>query len=76
MAKKGKVGTGGREIMAALWGSRGRPETNQYAELCASRQCGDEPRNLEVTEVVTPKPIEAPRTTEKWAKARKANGIA
>lgn len=38
MAKKGKVGTGGREIMAALWGSRGRPETNQYAELCAERQ--------------------------------------
>lgn len=38
MAKKGKVGTGGREIMAALWGSRGRPETNQHAELCAERQ--------------------------------------
>lgn len=38
MAKKGKVGTSGREIMAALWGSRGRPETNQYAELCAERQ--------------------------------------
>lgn len=23
--------------MAALWGSRGRPETNQYAQLCEER---------------------------------------
>lgn len=37
MAKRGKVGCGGREIMAALWGSRGRPETNQWTDLCTER---------------------------------------
>lgn len=48
MSKRGKVGTGGREIMAALWGSRGRPETNQYAELCADRQREKEDSALSV----------------------------
>jgi len=38
MTKRGKVGCGGREIMSALWGSRGRPETNEWADMCAERE--------------------------------------
>lgn len=50
MRKRGKVGTGGREIMAALWGSRGRPETNQYAQLCADWQVEKRDDALKVTQ--------------------------
>jgi hypothetical protein len=38
MSKRGKVGTGGQEIMAKLWGNHGRPETNAYADRCAANQ--------------------------------------
>lgn len=69
MSKKGKVGCGGREIMQSLWGSRGRPETNAYAALCASRliearegrRQSTEP-GYWVTEVV--KPAESVRNPE------------
>lgn len=50
MTKRGKVGTGGQEIMAALWGSRGRPETNQHAALCADRQVEKRDDALKVTQ--------------------------
>lgn len=52
--KRGKVGCGGREIMAALWGSRGRPETEAYADACAESQRNRRQpalRSLVVTEV-------------------------
>lgn len=54
--KRGKVGCGGREILAALWGSRGRPETEAYAERCAEFQRGigkTALRSLVVSEVVS-----------------------
>lgn len=35
---RGKVGCGGREIMRALWGDRGRPESNEYADRHADWQ--------------------------------------
>lgn len=81
MAKRGKVGTGGREIMAALWGSRGRPETNEYADLCAERALAREEakRGVVALRVVktyvpesdtSPKLVESPRTTKKWSEAR------
>lgn len=38
MPKRGKVGTGGQEIMRSLYGNRPRPETEAYADLCAERQ--------------------------------------
>lgn len=65
MAKRGKVGCGGREIMAALWGSRGRPETNQWAALCADRQISHVPESPE-----SPRLVESPRTSAKWNEAR------
>lgn len=77
---RGKVGTSGREIQAALWGSRGRPETNAYAELCAERQQNLKAAregSLVVREVIKaprePRVGESPRTTAKWAKARIVN---
>jgi len=38
MSKRGKVGTGGQEIMAKLWGNHGRPETNAYADRCEANE--------------------------------------
>jgi len=79
--KRGKVGCGGREIMAALWGSRGRPETNQWADLCAERaqSLAESKRGvvaLRVTKTYVPESetssrlVESPRTSNKWAEAR------
>ncbi len=57
LEKRGKVGVGGREIMAALWGSKGRPETNEYADLCAEQARRQNiSRSLKVTEIIKPKP--------------------
>lgn len=78
MAKRGKVGCGGREIMAALWGSRGRPETNQWADLCAERAFANR-KTVESLRVVktyvpespeSPRLVESPRTSAKWSEAR------
>lgn len=73
---RGKVGCGGREIMAALWGSRGRPETNQWAALCAERAFANR-KTVESLRVVatyvpdeTGKLAESPRTSAKWSEAR------
>lgn len=77
MAKRGKVGCGGREIMAALWGSRGRPETNQWADLCAERALVA--KKLPALRVVktyvpesptSPRLVESPRMSSKWSEAR------
>lgn len=64
--------------MQTLWGTRGRPETNAYAELCAERQARryhSRITSLRVVEVVTPTPAapklaESKRTQDKWAAAR------
>jgi predicted phage gp36 major capsid-like protein len=73
MAKRGKVGCGGREIMAALYGQRGRPETNQWAALCAERQLAHQGA-LRVLVTYVPDEaghlVESPRTSQKWSKAR------
>jgi len=85
MAKRGKVGCGGREIMAALWGSRGRPETNEWADMCAERErsrLNAKSESLRVVKTYEPEPhtgrlvetssrlVESPRTSSKWAAAR------
>lgn len=80
MSKRGKVGCGGREIMAALWGSRGRPETNEWAALCADRQIAyriaKEGSALRVLATYVPESpesprlVESPRTSAKWSEAR------
>jgi len=81
MAKRGKVGCGGREIMSALWGSRGRPETNQWADLCAERaqahaeaKAGVRALRVVATYVPespeSPRLVESPRTSAKWSEAR------
>ena len=85
MAKRGKVGCGGREIMAALWGSRGRPETNEWVARCADRQVAHAAAKYEALRVIAtlvPEPqtgrlvetssqlVESPRTSSKWAAAR------
>jgi len=64
--------------MQTLWGTRGRPETNAYAELCAEQQTRlrrGKIASLRVVEVVTPtsaapKQAESKRTQDKWAAAR------
>ena len=79
MAKRGKVGCGGREIMAALWGSRGRPETNEWADMCAERErsrLNAKSESLRVVNTYVPESetssrlVESPRTSSKWAAAR------
>lgn len=65
MSKRGKVGTGGREIQKALYGGRQRPETAAYADLCASRGCNKDKGSLVVTEVIEPDP----RTRESLIKS-------
>lgn len=50
--------------MAALWGSRGRPETNQYAKLCADRQIEHQEeldRKWEVARNNRPNRVQVPR---------------
>jgi len=79
--KRGKVGCGGQEIMAALWGTRGRPETNQYARLCADRaESRENPQWVTLPEYSEPdqqsrKLTESPRTSAKWSNARKAQRV-
>ena len=60
--------------MQSLWGKNGRPETREYH----ARQNGQkvEPGSLEVTETVHPKRLtESEKTRNKWAKARRVNGV-
>lgn len=75
---RGKVGCGGREIMRALWGDRGRPESNEYADRCAERAIAHRGaiETLRVTKTYVPESdtssrlVESPRTSQKWAAAR------
>src|SRR5262245_34261671 len=81
----GKVAKSARQIMSTLWGPKGRPETNEYAERCARQYLGRyRPSSLMVREVVKPREAasapqskqprraESQRTTDKWAAARAA----
>lgn len=64
--------------MQTLWGAKGRPETEAYADRCREQQIRRRtPTSLVVREVVTapattknPKLAESPRTADKWAAAR------
>lgn len=65
--------------MAALWGSRGRPETNQWAALGVERQISRNRGALESLRVVatyvpespvSPRLVESPRKSQKWSAAR------
>lgn len=67
--------------MQSLWGTRGRPETNAYADACAEQSIRREAAkvsSLRVVEVIKPtappKPLESRRTTDKWAAARARQG--
>lgn len=85
MTKRGKVGCGGQKIMRDLYGDRGRPETNQWAALCAEqivRQHDARSASLRPLVTYMPDPhtghlvetssrlVESPRTSNKWAAAR------
>lgn len=58
--------------MAALYGSRQRPETREYANRCADRATSTGSYEPVVTpeKPRRPKCDESPRTKSKWAKAR------
>lgn len=76
--KKAKVGYSAASIMSSLYGSKGRPETNEYNKRLA-RQGRTEfkEKSLTVVEEYRPKapkpPAESPRTASKWAAARARN---
>lgn len=62
--KKAKVGYSAASIMSSLYGSKGRPETNEYNKRLARQGRAE----------FTPKSLpESPRTTSKWAAARARN---
>jgi|GEM_PF-4547728 len=68
----GKVAKSASSIMAALYGSRVRPETAAYAARCADQQTATGSYEPVVTTEVPRRPRcdESPRTKSKWAKAR------
>ena len=64
--------------MQSLWGTRGRPETEAYADRCAEqavRREAAKTASLKVVEVIKPRVTESPRTTDKWAAARARHGV-
>lgn len=73
--KKAKVGYSAASIMSSLYGSKGRPETNEYNKRLARQGRAEfTPKSLKVVEEYTPKSLpESPRTTSKWAAARARN---
>lgn len=67
--------------MQTLWGAKGRPETEAYADRCAEQQRNKRQlTSLVVREIVkgthvvretpAPKQAESKRTQDKWAAAR------
>ena len=77
----GKVARSARAITQTLWGTKGRPETNDYADRCAEQERARRGQtSLKVVAVITPQEkseprAESPRTTNKWAAARARHGV-
>lgn len=79
---RGKVGTSGREIAAALYGNGGRPknhlEENREADnahlgrvaAAARNQFDEAPRPFVAPAAPAPRLAESPKTSAKWAAAR------
>jgi len=68
----GKVAKSAPSIMAALYGSRQRPETAEYMNRCADQQMatGSYEPVVKTEKPRRPRCDESPRTKSKWAKAR------
>ena len=78
MSKRGKVGTSGREIQHSLYGTRGRPETNEYVDRCAEQILTRQRKAQESLRIAKQwKPAPAPVTpaNNKWTAARREHGL-